>query len=54
MSLTYALLIPERPDSRPPVPRKIVMTDLTVPVPADRIPEFYQFFGLWLDRKSVV
>ena len=24
------------------------MADLTVPVPADRIPEFYQFFGLWL------
>lgn len=24
------------------------MTDLTVPVPAERIPEFYQFFGLWL------
>lgn len=24
------------------------MTEITVPVPAERIPEFYQFFGLWL------
>ena len=24
------------------------MPDLTVPVPADRTAEFYQFFGLWL------
>src|SRR4051794_5751227 len=24
------------------------MTDLTLPVPDERIAEFYQFFGLWL------
>lgn len=24
------------------------MADLTVPVPEDRVPEFYQFFGAWL------
>lgn len=24
------------------------MTDITVPVPDDRIAQFYQFFGLWL------
>ena len=24
------------------------MTDITVPVPEERIAEFYQFFGLWL------
>lgn len=24
------------------------MTDITVPVPDDRMAEFYQFFGLWL------
>jgi len=24
------------------------MPDITVPVPDDRVPEFYQFFGLWL------
>lgn len=25
------------------------MVDITVPVPDDRIAEFYKFFGLWLD-----
>ncbi len=25
------------------------MADITVPVPNDRIAEFYRFFGLWLD-----
>ena len=24
------------------------MPDITVPVPEDRVPEFYQFFGAWL------
>lgn len=24
------------------------MADITVPVPSDRVAEFYQFFGLWL------
>lgn len=25
------------------------MSDITVPVPEDRVAEFYQFFGLWLN-----
>jgi hypothetical protein len=26
----------------------MAMPDITVPVPDDRVPEFYQFFGAWL------
>ncbi|PNI10095.1 hypothetical protein CXX84_01035 [Arthrobacter sp. AFG7.2] len=30
------------------------MPDITVPVPDDRVPEFYQFFGMWLGGSSAL